>query len=68
LEILASKTQNSDWEMAKFWPQKRNFSDNPLVELPGACEHFYSQRDSEGLDAVNNPVHAERCRRRVEEP
>jgi hypothetical protein len=23
-------------EMAKFRPQKRNFSDNPLVELPGA--------------------------------
>jgi hypothetical protein len=26
--------------MAKFQPQKRKFSDNPLVELPGACFKF----------------------------
>ncbi|KAJ7734259.1 hypothetical protein B0H16DRAFT_1731863 [Mycena metata] len=35
--LLASKIQFSDKEIAKFGSQKSNFSDNPLVELPGAC-------------------------------
>ncbi|KAJ7895231.1 hypothetical protein B0H14DRAFT_3634991 [Mycena olivaceomarginata] len=30
--------------MAKFRPQKRNFSDNPLVELPGAFEVFCTKQ------------------------
>ncbi|KAJ6529705.1 hypothetical protein B0H19DRAFT_1082815 [Mycena capillaripes] len=36
--ILGSKTHDSDKEMAKFWSQKPTFADNPLVELPGACQ------------------------------
>ncbi|KAJ7667405.1 hypothetical protein B0H17DRAFT_1210206 [Mycena rosella] len=44
-DFRASKTQKSDKEMAKFCPQKPKFSDNPLVELPGACDEYLQFMD-----------------------